>query len=64
MEQPKRLALIGGGPIGVEFAQMFSRFGVEVTILEQSDELLFFADKAVDFGEFVVEETGNGGLFF
>ena len=42
---PRRLAIIGGGPIGVEFAQMFSRFGVEVTILEQSDELLAKDDR-------------------
>lgn len=32
---PRRLAIVGGGPIGIEFAQMFGRFGVEVTILEQ-----------------------------
>lgn len=31
---PKRLAVIGGGPIGLEFAQMFSRFGVQVVVLE------------------------------
>jgi pyruvate/2-oxoglutarate dehydrogenase complex dihydrolipoamide dehydrogenase (E3) component len=31
---PKRMAVIGGGPIGLEFAQMFSRFGVQVVVLE------------------------------
>jgi dihydrolipoamide dehydrogenase len=34
-ELPRRLAIVGGGPIGVEFAQLFQRFGVQVTILEQ-----------------------------
>lgn len=34
-ELPKRLAVIGGGPIGLEFAQMFSRFGVQVVVLER-----------------------------
>lgn len=32
---PHRLAVIGGGTIGLEFAQMFYRFGVEVTVLER-----------------------------
>ncbi len=30
---PGRLAVVGGGAIGMEFAQMFHRFGVEVTVL-------------------------------
>ena len=32
---PKRLAIMGGGPIGVEFSQIFARFGVEVTVLRR-----------------------------
>jgi pyruvate/2-oxoglutarate dehydrogenase complex dihydrolipoamide dehydrogenase (E3) component len=31
---PRRLAILGAGPIGVEFAQLFRRFDVEVTLLE------------------------------
>ena len=42
---PKRLAVVGGGPIGVEFGQMFSRFGVAVTIIESSDMLLGKEDR-------------------
>jgi len=34
-ELPQRLVVIGGGPIGLEFAQMFSRFGVQVVVLER-----------------------------
>ena len=34
-ELPKRLVVIGGGPIGLEFAQMFSRFGVQVVVIER-----------------------------
>jgi pyruvate/2-oxoglutarate dehydrogenase complex dihydrolipoamide dehydrogenase (E3) component len=37
---PRRLAIVGGGPIGVEFAQLFRRFGVEVTLLEQGPIVL------------------------
>ena len=32
--RPKRLGIIGGGPIGVEFAGIFSSYGTEVTILD------------------------------
>ncbi len=37
---PKRLAIVGGGPIGIEFAQMFNRFGVEVVVLQRGPSLL------------------------
>jgi pyruvate/2-oxoglutarate dehydrogenase complex dihydrolipoamide dehydrogenase (E3) component len=39
-ELPKRLVVIGGGPIGLEFAQMFSRFGVQVVVLERGEQPL------------------------
>ena len=42
---PRRLAVVGGGPIGIEFAQMFQRFGVEVTVLERSPQLLDKEDR-------------------
>ncbi|MBD4633940.1 FAD-dependent oxidoreductase, partial [Xanthomonas citri pv. citri] len=31
---PSRLVIVGGGFIGLEFAQMFARFGSQVTLLE------------------------------
>lgn len=37
---PDRLAVIGGGPIGCELGQAFSRLGSEVTIVEADDRLL------------------------
>lgn len=37
---PSSVAIIGGGPIGVEFAQAYRRLGVEVTVLEMADRLL------------------------
>jgi dihydrolipoamide dehydrogenase len=37
---PEHLVVLGGGPIGLEFAQMFSRFGVQVVVLERSQQPL------------------------
>jgi dihydrolipoamide dehydrogenase len=42
---PKRLAVIGGGVIGVEFAGLFAAFGSEVTVIEMMDEIVPFMDK-------------------
>ena len=33
---PRHLVIIGGGYIGLEFAQMYRRFGSEVTIVERA----------------------------
>ncbi|MFN7138805.1 MAG: dihydrolipoyl dehydrogenase family protein [Limisphaerales bacterium] len=37
---PKSLIVLGGGPVAVEFAQFFSRFDVEVTLIQRSEHLL------------------------
>ena len=39
-ERPRRLAVIGAGPIGCELAQAFARFGSEVTLVERIDHIL------------------------
>lgn len=39
-EQPRRLAVIGGGPIGSELAQAFQRLGTAVTLIDISDHIL------------------------
>jgi dihydrolipoamide dehydrogenase len=44
-EQPKTLAIIGGGVIGVEMASIFSRIGTEVTIIEYADSLIPTMDR-------------------
>ncbi|MFN8558487.1 MAG: FAD-dependent oxidoreductase [Dehalococcoidia bacterium] len=37
---PKRLAVLGGGPIGVEMAQAFHRLGSQVTVLQRGPHLI------------------------
>lgn len=39
-ELPRRIAVLGGGPIGCELAQSFARFGAEVTVIEQAERIL------------------------
>jgi pyruvate/2-oxoglutarate dehydrogenase complex dihydrolipoamide dehydrogenase (E3) component len=39
-EVPATLAVIGGGPNGVELAQVFARFGARVTVLEVADRIV------------------------
>jgi pyruvate/2-oxoglutarate dehydrogenase complex dihydrolipoamide dehydrogenase (E3) component len=39
-ERPRRLAVIGGGPIGCELAQAFHRLGSEVTLIHKNSHLL------------------------
>ncbi len=39
-ELPRRLLVLGGGPIGCELAQAFARLGSEVTILDRSEHLM------------------------
>jgi len=37
---PRSLAVLGGGPVGLELAQVFTRFGARVTIIEASERLV------------------------
>jgi pyruvate/2-oxoglutarate dehydrogenase complex dihydrolipoamide dehydrogenase (E3) component len=36
---PASLLVVGGGPVGLEFAQMFARFGSRVTLVQQADRI-------------------------
>ena len=45
IELPRRIAVIGAGPIGCELAQAFARFGAEVTILEVAPQILIREDR-------------------
>jgi pyruvate/2-oxoglutarate dehydrogenase complex dihydrolipoamide dehydrogenase (E3) component len=37
---PRRIVMLGGGPIGLEFAQVYGRLGAEVTVVEMLPQLL------------------------
>ncbi len=39
-ELPGLVVVLGGGPIGCEFAQVFARYGVDVTVVEMADRLV------------------------
>jgi pyruvate/2-oxoglutarate dehydrogenase complex dihydrolipoamide dehydrogenase (E3) component len=39
-EQPQRLAVLGGGPVGCEMAQAFARLGTRVTVIESAGQVL------------------------
>jgi pyruvate/2-oxoglutarate dehydrogenase complex dihydrolipoamide dehydrogenase (E3) component/uncharacterized membrane protein YdjX (TVP38/TMEM64 family) len=46
-EPPKRLVVLGGGPIGSELAQSFARLGSNVTQVERSDRIMVREDEEV-----------------
>jgi len=46
-ELPKRLVVLGGGPIGAELTQAFARFGAQVTQVEMAPRLMIREDPEV-----------------
>ena len=52
-EVPERLLIVGGGYIGLEFGQMFRRFGSQVTVIQRGAKLLAREDPDV------AEEVAN-----
>jgi len=59
-EVPDHLLVLGGGYVGVEFAQMFRRFGSEVTIVQRSGQVLSHED--ADIVEAVIEVLREDGI--
>jgi mercury(II) reductase len=44
---PKRVAVLGAGPLGIEFSQILTRFGSQVTVIEMMDQILPNEDEEV-----------------
>ncbi|HSB33894.1 MAG TPA: mercuric reductase [Nitrospirota bacterium] len=59
-ELPRRLAVIGGGPIGCELAQAFTRMGSEVTLFQRGGQVLPRED--ADAAEFVRRSLLRDGV--
>ena len=57
---PERLIVLGGGPVGVEMAQAFTRFGSSVAIAEGEERLL--AKEAAAAGEKLAEALEAEGV--
>lgn len=61
-ELPRRLVIIGGGYIGLEFASMYASFGSQVTVLESYPELIVREDR--DIAASVKETLEKKGIIF
>jgi pyruvate/2-oxoglutarate dehydrogenase complex dihydrolipoamide dehydrogenase (E3) component len=57
---PRRLLVLGGGPVGVEMAQAVTRLGAAVTIIEGSDHLL--GREPAPLGEALAEVLREDGI--
>lgn len=57
---PKSLAVLGGGPIGMELSLAFARLGVEVSIIEMLNRLMAREDKEIS--DILVDEFKAEGI--
>ncbi|CAN5746510.1 mercuric reductase [soil metagenome] len=63
-QAPKHLLILGSGYVGLEFAQMFRRFGSQVTIVARGSRLLSREDEDIASAILeVIEEDGISVLF-
>ena len=59
-ELPVSMAVLGGGPIGAEFAQILSRLGAQVTLIEMAPAILTGED--ADVSAFMREQLQTEGI--
>ena len=57
---PKRLVILGAGPIGCELAQGFSRLGSQVTLVQRGPQLMKKEDS--DAGQIILEQFEQEGI--
>lgn len=61
---PKRLTIIGDGPIGLEFASIYSQFGSKVTVLSKSDSSEFISQLDDEDSMALLEVLRDMGIDF
>ena len=59
-EQPKRLVVLGGGPIGCELSQAFAQLGSEVTMVEMMGQLMGREDP--DVAQVIMQRFEQDGI--
>jgi probable pyridine nucleotide-disulfide oxidoreductase len=59
-ELPRRLVILGGGYVGIEFAGMYGQFGSQVTVLETGDQIMPAEDD--DIAEAAAGILGEQGV--
>lgn len=59
---PEHLMVVGGSYIGLEFAQMYRRFGSEVTVIERGDRLV--ANEDEDISDAILKILEGEGIHF
>lgn len=59
-ELPKHLVILGGSYIGLEFAQMYRRFGAEVTVIERGQHLA--AREDTDISQAIADVLTKDGI--
>lgn len=60
IELPRRMVVLGGGPIGCELGQVFARFGCEVTLLHNGKRILARDDR--DAALVLQEQLARDGI--
>jgi dihydrolipoamide dehydrogenase len=65
---PESMVIVGGGPVGTEFATYFNTFGVKVTLIDRAEVILGFYDHdlgtelAKQFEKYGIEVRTNTGI--
>jgi pyruvate/2-oxoglutarate dehydrogenase complex dihydrolipoamide dehydrogenase (E3) component len=61
-ELPKSMIIFGGGPIGTEMAQAFTRLGTKVMVIQRPNQILHKEDK--DMADMVMQVLSKEGVTF
>ena len=48
-EKPESMVIVGSGPVGLEFAQMYARFGTKVTVLQRGESVFPLGERRMAF---------------